>query len=564
MNAQTNEAQTSHAPAPRIKTRSGPSLVWLIPLITALIGGWLVIKTVSEKGPQITLSFKTAEGIEAGKTKVKYKNIEIGVVEALRFTKDFSSVILTVRMAKEAEPFLRRDTLFWVVKPRLGLRGVSGLSTLISGSYIEIEPGKGAAKRHFVGLEAPPVIKAEEAGVRIVLMSNRLGSVDTGSPIYYQGILAGEVLGHELANDQKSVFIHAFIKAPFDQLVRGNTRFWNVSGMDVSMTADGFNVHTESLTSLIYGGIAFETPESRETTKEDVEGLVFTLFDSYEKIAEHAFTKKLKFVLFFEGSVRGLNIGAPVEFKGIKVGSVVDVRLEFDNRNSSFRIPVMIEIEPERVIETGDESGSPYQTLQTLVTRGLRARLQTGSLLTGQLFVELDMHPETELKLAGGDYDVPELPTIPASLDEITSSIKSILAKMEKVDFDKIGQELEQSLHGVNTLVNAPELQSSTGELKSSVTTFLSILKKLDQHAEPIADNLEKAIGSGHETLEKFQQTLDHLDGVIRPDSPLQFRINQLSTELEEMARSIRTLVDLMEREPQSLIFGKQPQENAK
>lgn len=547
-------------PDPVVRQRSGPSLVWLIPLITALIGGWLVIKTVSEKGPLITLTFKTAEGIEAGKTKVKYKNIEIGVVEGLRFTEDFGGVILDVRMAKEASEFLRRDTRFWVVKPRLGLRGVSGLDTLISGTYIEIEPGLGARKTHFVGLESPPVVKAEEAGIRLVLMADRLGSIGTGSPIYYQGILAGEVLGYELANDRKSVFIHAFIKSPFDQLVRGNTRFWNVSGMEVSMSADGFNVHTESLTSLIYGGIAFETPEGMDTAREDVEGLVFTLFDSHQAIAERSFTKKLKFVLFFDGSVRGLNIGAPVEFKGIKVGSVTDIRLEFNHQDSTFRIPVMIEIEPQRVVESG-EGGSSYQTVQTLVARGLRARLQTGSLLTGQLFVELDMRPETGVHLVGGDYGVPELPTIPAALEEITDSVRGILTRLEKVDFEAIGKELEQSLHGVNTLINTPELHDAPGELKASISAFLSILRKVDARAGPITENLEQAIGAGHETLGKLQQTLDHLNGVLKPDSAVQYRINRLAGELEEMARSIRALVDLLERNPQSVIFGKTPEE---
>jgi len=554
----TESDTAATAPVPKVKKKSGPSIVWLIPLITALIGGWLIFKTLSEKGPEITITFKTAEGIEAGKTKIKYKEIEIGVVDSVHFSHDFSHVILKARIAKEASSFLRRDTRFWVVKPRLGLRGVSNLSTLVSGVYIEIEPGQGASQRQFIGLDVPPVVKADVAGIKIVLLAKKLGSLDTGSPIYYQGILAGETLGWELANDRKSIFIHAFIKAPYDELVRSNTRFWDVSGMDVSIGSEGVEVHTESVQSLLYGGIAFETPDTLKRVKEDVEGLVFTLYDNYASIQEQAFTKKIIFILFFEGSVRGLNVGARVEFKGIKVGSVKDVRLEFDHRDTSFRIPVLIEIEPERVITRGDSTvSSPYQTIKTLVERGLRARLQTGSLLTGQLFVELDMHPDTPIRLMneGGPY--PELPTIPASLEQLTASVKSILVKLEKVDMDKIGTEVLEILKGANKLMNKPELQYAVEDLRDSLHAFKNILGKLDQRVEPLTVNLEKAIETGHQTLRKSQITMGLIGDVLKPDSPFQFRFIELTEELAEMARSIRALVDLLERNPNAIIFGK-------
>ena len=561
--AETEEATT--VPVPRIRRSSGPSLVWLIPLVTALIGGWLIFKTLSEKGPQITLTFKTAEGIEAGKTKIKYKEIEIGVVNSVRISQDFSHVIVNADMEKGSESFLKRETQFWVVKPRLSLRGASGLGTLLSGAYIEIEPGQGAPRKRFVGLDVPPVVKANVAGIKIVLLSKRLGSIDTGSPIYYHGILAGEALGWELGNDRKSIFIHAFIRTPYDELVQSNTRFWNVSGVNVSIGSDGINVRTESVQSLLLGGIAFETPDSLERVKENIDGLVFTLYDDAESIKAEAFTKKIAFILFFEGSVRGLHVGAPVEFKGIKVGSVKDVRLEFDNRDSSFRIPVAIEIEPERIIERGEgQTSSPYQTLKTLVDRGLRAQLKSGSLLTGQLFVDLDMHPDTPIRLVGSGGPLPELPTIPTSIEQMTTSLKTILAKLERLDIDKISDGLLETIQTVNELakgasklVNKPELEEAVGGLKETLHAFQNIMRKLDNRVEPIAVNLEKTIGAGHRVLEKVQSTFDLVDDVLKPDSPLQFRFIQLTEELAETARSIRNFVDLLERNPNSIIFGK-------
>lgn len=538
---------------PKVSTRSGPSLVWLIPLVTIIVGGWLIAKTLSEQGPQVSISFKTAEGIEVGKTKVKYKNVDIGLVNKIEFSEDLTHVIVSAEFNNGTEHFLKRNTRFWVVKPQLGLRGVSGLSTLISGAYIEIDPGPGAAQLHFVGLEKAPVVTASEAGKRIVLVADKLGSVDTGSPVYYQGMEAGEILGHELGTDRKSVFIHAFIKDPFDQLIRGNTRFWNVSGMEVSVGADGFKMETESLASLVFGGVAFETPATLEPVSGDVESLVFTLFDDYQTIREHSYTKKINFILFFDSSVRGLNIGAPVEFKGIKVGSVLDFRLEFANENTTFKIPVLIEIEPERIIsKDADEEETPYSVVNTLVQKGLRAQLRTGSLLTGQLFIELDMHPDTPIILMGENTPVPELPTIAAAnFDAITASIERFVAKLDEIAIEEIGDELLSTLRGANKVVNSPEIPVIVDELQNSLISFRSIMQKVDE------SNLNEAINAGHVALERLDETLSLTNRVLKPNSPLQYNFIKLTGELEETARSIRALVETLERNPQSIICGK-------
>jgi len=538
--------------SPVVKQRRGPSVVWLIPLLTLCIGLWLVAKTVAEKGPEITITFRTAEGIEAGKTPVKYKDVNIGVVDGVRFNNTFDQVVLTVRLDPAAKTFLHRDTRFWVVRPKLSLRGVSGLGTLISGSYIEIDPGHGSPQYHFIGLDEAPVIKSDVDGVRITLLSEKLGSLDVGSPVFYQGIRAGEVLGYELANDQHSVFIHAFIKAPYDELVHGNSHFWNVSGIDLSVGADGFRLRTKSVLSMVYGSIAFDSQSSADSPDEDISSLVYTLYSSYDEIIEKAYTRKLRFVVFFDSSVRGLEVGAPVEFKGIKVGSVAEVRLEFDSRDTSFRIPVIVEIEPERIIDRANGEGkNPYQTLQTLVERGLRAQLQTGSLLTGKLFVALDMHPDAPLHLVGDSRNVlPEIPSMPGGIDQITTSLSGILAKLEKVPTDEIGEELLGLMHGANGMVNSPDMQQSVDDLRVSLKAFRHVLEALDQRAGPMAENLDKALLYG-------QQTLDGLNKVLDPASPAQFQLNRMSKDLSDMARAIRSFVDVLERNPNAVIFGK-------
>ena len=482
----------------------------------------MIVKTLSEQGPRATISFKTAEGIEVGKTKIKYKNVDIGVVEKIKFSDDFSNIILTVDFMEGSEKFLRRSTRFWVVKPQLSLRGATGLSTIISGAYIEIEPGTGAPKLHFIGLEKQPVVKSDEQGKKITLVTQKLGSVDTGSPIYYQGLLAGEVLGYELGNDRKSTYVHTFIKDPFDQLIRGNTNFWNVSGINVSMGADGFKVQTESIQSMMFGGIAFETPETLEQATTDIDKLVFTLHESYESIKKHAYTKKIKFIMFFDSSIRGLNLGAPVEFKGIKVGTVLDVRLEFDSGSTSFRIPVLIEIEPQRIIERGNqEMDQSHQALQRLVKRGLRARLQTGSLLTSQLFVELDMHPGSPINLSGSDTPYPELPTLPTSnFGAITQSAEDLLAKLNAVDIKEVTSVLidtiqtanktmhnaDKAIESANTLIGTPGIPEAIENVRITLKNFKNITQKVDD------SNL---IASASKTFSSVDKTINSADKAI-------------------------------------------------
>jgi paraquat-inducible protein B len=543
-----------------VKGKGGPSIVWLIPILTALIGAWLIVHTLTDKGPLVTITFRTADGIEVNKTRIKYKSLDIGLVEGVRFSKDFSRVEVRARLSKEAGHFLRRDTRFWVVRPTLSARGISGLGTLLSGSFIEIEPGQGAPQALFVGLESPPVVNADEAGKQITLMSRRLGSIDRGSLVHYQGIVAGEVLGYEMANDYRSVLIHAFVKPPFDRLIRSNTRFWSASGLDLSVGPDGMRVKTESLQALLFGGIAFDTPDGQEAGPDDIAGLVFTLHDDQKSIQDQAFSARIRYVLFFEDSVRGLTVGAPVEFKGIKVGSVIDVRLEYDEKSSGFRIPVVVELEPERILERGERmKKAPREAFQALVKRGLRARLQTGNLLTGQLFVDLDMQPKVPIRLVGAGRTEPELPTVQGNFEQMTAQVKGIVDKLDKVDIVSIGAELQSTLKGTAAVANSPGLEKSIADLGASLASLRSIMRKVDDRAEPVTANLEQALAAARDALEKSKATMAAVEGVLSPDSPMHGSTVRMTQELAATARSLRGLVELLERSPQSLLFGRKP-----
>ncbi|MBL6691142.1 MAG: MCE family protein [Pseudomonadales bacterium] len=517
----------------------------------------MILRTLTDQLPTATIQFKTAEGIEAGKTKIKYKSVDIGIVNEIAFAEDFSNVIVTAEFNEGLDDFLRRNTRFWVVRPQLSVRGVSGLGTLISGAYIEIDPGPGAIQTHFVGLEEIPLITTDDAGKRITLITKDLGSLGRGSPIYYQGLLAGEVLGYELAGDAKSVYVHGFVRDPFDQLVQGNSRFWNVSGLDVSMGADGFDVKTASVTSLLFGGVAFDTPDSLEHSVADVSDLVFTLHQRYSDIEEQAYARKVQFVMYFTGSVRGLNPGAPLEFRGIRIGQVLDIRMEFDANTTSFRIPVLAEIEPDRIIHRDSENAlSPEQTLTTLVDKGLRGRLQTGSLLTGQLFIEFNMYPDAELNLVADEsMPYPELPTIPGAFEAISQSIADVVDKIDTIDIEALGDNIENIFSAADKLVNKKVDEKAATDLEASIKGLRDVLTNVNE------GNLDQAIVAAKNVLVDLQTTIELVNNVLDPHSPLQYNVIKVTDELEEMSRSIRALIETLERQPNSVIFGRKTAE---
>ena len=475
------------------------------------------------------------------------------MVDEIKFAEDFDHVELTITFREGMEQFLRRNTRFWVVRPQFSLRGVSGLGTLLSGSYIEIDPGPGAPQSHFIGLEEIPLVTRDDAGTQITLVTNDLGSLAGGSPIYYQGLYAGEVLGYELGSDAKSIYIHAFVRAPYNQLVRGNSRFWNVSGLDVSLGADGIEVKTASVQALMFGGISFETPTTLEPVNADIENLIFTLYPNYDQIEEEAFTRKLQFVMYFSSSVRGLNPGAPLEFKGIQIGNVLDVKLEYNSQDESFRIPVLVEVEPDRIIDrTADPDTSSGEMLQTLVDRGLRARLSTGSLLTGQLYVELDMYPQTDAVYMGDNAGPhPELPTIPGAFEAMTESIQTFVSQLETIDVEAIGEDILGILDGTNELLNKPENEKTVTDLQASMRSLRNILQDVE------SADLQETITVANDVLGNVNDTLDMVDGVLTPNSPLQYNIIQVTSELEETARALRSLVEMLERQPQAILFGR-------
>ncbi len=499
----------------RRKTRL--SVVWIVPIVAALAGAWVAVTRILAEGPKITIVFKSAEGLEAGKTKIQYNGVEVGTIKTIQLSPDHRSVTTTAQMEPKTEDFLVDDTTFWVVRPRISGATVSGLGTLISGAYIGMEIGTSKKdRRAFTALETPPVVTGDTPGRFFRLTTPNLGSLDTGTPIYFRRLQVGEVAAYKLDEDGKALDVKIFVKAPYDQYVTPSTRFWQASGIDVSLGANGLSVQTQSLLSVLIGGIAFETPASGPVLPPAEADTVFPLYDDRDDAFKLPARNPQTFILFFDQSVRGLEIGAPVELQGIRIGEVTDVTAKIDARTFKFSVGVTIVLDALRlgvqVVDLppgADLVAVRRELVDNMVAHGIRAQLRTGNLLTGALFIAFDSFPGSPPATVDWSQSPVRLPTVPGQIEEIEKSIARLMKKVEELPFEEIGDDLKKTLVGFD------------------------------------------------ETLASARTTLDNANRMIEPDSVLSAELGSTLQEVNRAARALRVLADYLERHPEALIRGK-------
>jgi paraquat-inducible protein B len=531
-------------------------LVWLIPLLALLVGLWLVAKAIHEAGPTIIITFKSAEGLEAGKTHIKYKDVVIGKVKSIRLSDDLTQVTVTADLQKGMEDYLTVNTRFWVVRARVAAGEVSGLSTLFSGAYIGFDPGAaGAQADTFVGLEIPPSVTIETPGTHYHLRAQRLGSLDIGSPVYYRQIKVGQVVGYAMTDDGSAVDIKVFVQAPHNEQVRRNTRFWEASGLNVSLDTSGVRIDTESVVSLLIGGIGFEIPSNQPPGEPPEEDEIFTLYESRDRIEEPVYTQRSYMLAYFDESVRGLNKGAPVEFSGIRVGEVVDVRLEFDEKKLLFRIPVLMAIEPERITVRGDLKINRAELISKLVAKGLRAQLRTGVLLTGQLYVNLSMFPAAPAQQLAHSGSYPVIPTVPGATEEITAGIASFVSRLEKLPVEEIGSELNASLRQFRELTGSEDTAASLTALRKSLAELQRFTTTLNDTSMP---QINASLTQLRQVLARTESAVASADGLMSGNTALTYDMQQMMQELAKAGRAISVLADYLERHPEALVYGKE------
>jgi len=527
-------------PKPQVKRRREwlPSLIWLIPIVAALVGVTLVARILLERGPEIVLTFKTAEGLEAGKTAVKYKDVQIGLVQSLRLARDRSHVRVLVQLNKDAESFTSDDSRFWVVRPRLDTSGISGLNTLLSGAYIGADAGVSKETAgEFKGLEAPPIVTRDDSGQQFLLRATDIGSLDVGSPVYFRRIKVGQLAAYELDGDGRGVTLRVFVNAPYDKFVGVNTRFWQASGIDAQLSASGFTLRTQSLATILLGGIAFQAPDDAmgPLAKENT---AFLLAQDEATAMKEPDGPSQTLLMYFNQSLRGLVPGAPVDFRGVVIGEVKSIGVEFDRAEREFRMPVLVQIYPDRLRrrETGQPQGTEsratqQERLRFLAEKGLRAQLRNGNLLTGSVYVALDFFPKAPPAKIDLTKSPIELPTVANSLDEIQSQVQEIASKLNKVPYEQIAADVRTTLATLNKTLTSAE--QTVTRINNDVTPELAAAMK----------DVRKTVNTAERTL--------------ADDSPLQQDMRQTLQELTRAAGSVRVLTDYLERHPESLLRGK-------
>ena len=522
------------------------SPVWIVPIVTVLTGAWILFYHFSHQGPEVTLITTNAEGIEGGKTAIKSRSVDVGVVESAVLTDDLHHVEIKARLNAGMEKLLHEDSVFWVVKPQVGREGITGLGTLLSGAYIELQPGsKGEKPNHYQLLDAPPLAPPDAKGIRIVLDSLKAGQLNPGDPVLFRGYRVGSVETSSFDADKRAMQYQLFVAAPYDRLVTSNVRFWKDSGIAVEMSASGMRVEMGSLTTLFSGGVSFDVPDGWELGVPAENKAEYHLYDDQRSIQDSLYSTHLDFLMFFSDSIRGLQAGAPVEFRGIRLGTVAEVPYTVPGWNQSlnndYRIPVLVRIEPDRFIKRLGADFDIRQHLEDGKKRGLRASLKTGNLLSGSLYIDLDFYDKAAPykgpdKVAGLEI----IPTVSGGLSQIQ-------------------QKLMDALDKINSLPLNPMINQATGTLKESQRTLRELQKTLD--------NVNKitASPSMQQLPQDMQQTLRELNRSMKGLQPGSPAYNQLVGDmqrLDQVLRELQPVLKTLNQKSNALVFEAKPGED--
>jgi paraquat-inducible protein B len=550
-------------PLPRpvvVRTRRARfSLVWLVPIVALLVGAAMLARFVQQRGPELTISFRNAEGLEANHTEVRFKEVVVGRVTKVALSPDRERVIASVSLDKSVESLAVADSRFWVVRPRINTAGVSGLGTLFSGAYIGVDAGVSDEEQlRFTGLEVPPYVLRGEPGRSFNLVADDLGSLEVGSPVLYRRTRVGRVVGFELDPVRDRLGVRIFIDAPNDRLVTTASRFWNASGIDVTLGASGFTVDTQSVASVLVGGVAFANPDGAASAPAAEPDHRFRMTDSQKAALAPPDGPPLRVRMVFNQSLRGLVAGAPVDLLGVEIGSVRSVSLQYDERTHHLPGEVIADIYPRRLGAVRDQFKGPEGTrrratdrlfMKSLVEGGLRAQMRTGNLLTGQLFVALDFVPKASPATLDPSAEVATIPTVPGAFSDLQPQLAAIIGRLGKVKFDEIGGDLQQTLKGAT---------AATAQLRDTLAHAGSAIQQLSPEAQRTLTEVQQTLVRLQATLDSAQGTLATLDrNVTRSDAPLQRSAGQALLEVQRAAQALRVLGDYLQRHPESLLRGK-------
>jgi paraquat-inducible protein B len=531
---------------PEFRAAQRWNIVWVVPILAVLIGGWLIYHNLASRGPVAKVRFETADGIAAGKTEVRCRSVRVGLVKEVELAADLKSVLVSIQMEPKGATLLRKETRFWVVRPRVSGTDVSGLGTLLTGAYIELEPGSGPAEgNEFPGLETPPPTSQNVPGLRLVLTAEEAGSLVAGSPIFFRGVEVGRIESRKFGPDGQDVRYDAFIHEEFVPRVKENSRFWNTSGVDISAGATGIKVRTPSFQAMVAGGASFGVPHGVEPGQPARNGMVFKLYPDEDSAEGELFDPTMQLLLLFDQSVLGLTKGSPVRFRGITIGRVLDISFGLVTSKMDPRIPVLVELDPAllcRGMQEPNEKADPT-VLPEVVNKGLRAALKTESYLTGSLYVDLDCYPDAPPAKVEQFGNLAVLPTVPGGgVAQLEASLSAMLVRLQALPLDDLIAKFGTAADEAATTIAAA--RTSLEEVNATAAAARKILD--DPAVRGVPADLRT-------TLDNLQKTI----ASIGPDGAIQGDLLRTLDELRGSLRSIKSLSTTLEDKPSSLLFGR-------
>jgi len=524
-----------------IKKQKKISAIWIIPILALFIGAWMLFQYIDNKGTEITINMPTAEGIKVGKTEIRSLNVKVGIVTSVTLSENYDHIQIKAQMNKDSQRMLNDKTQFWVVKPRVGSEGISGLDTILSGAYIQIQPGDSKTKKlTFEALDLPPVAPLGSKGKRVILSHNNAGKLSVGDPVSYQGFTVGRVEKTSFDLKTKKALYQLFIFEPYDDLLLSGSQFWLTSGVDVQLNADGIKVQVDSLQSLVSGGVTFGIPAGERAGTPFASDVVkLPLFDNYEQVQNGLYKQYVKFIMEFDETIRGLTVGAPVEYRGIRIGTVLQAPYDMmvpQGDTSSVKIQVLIKIELGRLFNADRNlSLSNFrETIEEHFKSGLKGQLKSGNLLTGALFIDTEFDtPNPDFKITKvGEYDV--FPTKKGGLAMIQQQISSFMDKFNKIPLNEVAGSMTETMNSLNQT------------LTSANNTF-------DKLNEIISQKEIQTIPADVQTsLQQLQQTL----AGFSPNSVMYNDLEQTLDKVEKVMLELQPVLKQINDKPNSLIFG--------
>lgn len=554
-------------PSAQLRNHLGFSWIWLLPLGALALVGYLIYTLAASRGPTISITFETADGLSAQQTQVKYKAVTLGTVEQIDLADDLSHVVVKVRMSEKSAALLTDKARFWVVRPRLGggLNALqSGLETLVSGDYVAVDPGTpgGAHKTEFKGLEMPPSVRSDDPGSVYFLSADALGGLSEGAPVFYRDVSVGEVLSADLDDKTNRVSVRIFVHAPYDRHVVAETRFWNSSGFSINTGAEGLHVELQSLKSLLSGGIAFQNPPDAEQHPPSKPGTTFKLYADKPQAEIGFYNQGIPYVSYFQSSIRGLASGSPVQMFGTQLGSVTDIDLVRDPRSGhagQLAARVAYLLQPERALSAEDRGALQGEGMRSLVQNQLRVVLASSSLLTGQKELSLEFVPGSKPVQLTTEGAAVVLPSEAQDLTDLTASLSQVISKVNSIPFEEIGDNANKALASLDRTVGGPELQNAIASLNSA-------LQQVGQLAREAKTDIGPALSRLPGISEKLERAVDQAEAAFGQsgygsDSKTQRTLDRMMSQVTDAARSVRLLTDYLNRHPESLVSGRKENE---